>query len=86
MVAFSLASKPIRPISWESDRWTPSPSSAPRISAARCSNSPLTGEKTEEIATERSPRAAMSAATRFNSSGSRSEMGVPSYSCPPWHR
>jgi hypothetical protein len=85
IVAFSRSSRPIRPISWESEIGTPG-SSAARISAARSSNSMFTGEKTEETATERMPRARMSSAVRRSSSGSSSEMSRPSNSWPPWHR
>ncbi len=70
IVAFSRSSSPMRPISLESENATSGPSSAARISCARCSNSSLIGEKTEEIATERMPAAAMASAWRFSSSGS----------------
>ena len=86
IVAFSRSSRPTRPISCDSEIGTSGPSSSATISAARCSNSVLTGEKTELIATERTPCAAMSAQWRRSSSGSSAEMGLPSNSWPPCAR
>ena len=85
IVAFSRSSKPIRPISWDSEIAT-SGSCAAMISAARVSNSALTGEKTEVIATLRTPAAPMSSAALRSSLSSSSAMWRPSNSCPPWTR
>ena len=85
IVAFSRSSRPIRPISWERLIIVPGSSSA-TISAARCSSSLLTGEKTEEIATDRISRLPISAATRRSSSGSSGEISRPSNSWPPCAR
>ncbi len=86
IVAFSRSSRPTRPISCESDTGTSGPSTSASTSAARTSNSVLTGENTDEMATERTPFAAMSAAWRRSSSSSRGEIGRPSNSWPPWAR
>ena len=63
IVAFSRSSRPIRPISCESEI-AASGSSCAITAAASCSASALTGEKTDEIATVRIPFAAKSAAAR----------------------
>ncbi len=82
IVAFSRSSRPIRPISCESEIAAPGSSSA-ITAAASCSASALTGEKTDEIATVEMPFAAKSAAARRSSSGSTAEMRRPSNSWPP---
>ena len=85
IVAFSRSSRPIRPISWERLIIVPG-SSADTISAACCSSSLFTGEKTDETATDRMPRSPISAAKRCNSFGSSGEIWRPSNSCPPCPR
>ena len=82
IVAFSRSSRPIRPISCESEIAAPGSSSA-ITAAASCSASALTGEKTDEIATVEIPFAAKSAAARRSSSGSTAEIRRPSNSWPP---
>ena len=67
IAAFSRSRRPMRPISLESVIWAPGMASA-KSSPARFSKSPLTGEKTEVMAIERMPLAAMSLAIPFNSS------------------
>ncbi len=86
MVAFSRSSRPMRPISCESEMATSGPSSAASTAAASTSNSLFTGANTLEIATDRSPRRAMSAACRLSSSWSSGAMTRPSNSWPPCAR
>ena len=62
-VAFSRSSRPIRPISFDRLMEAPLMQSF-IIEAASCSNSELTGEKTEVIAKDRTPASPASSTMR----------------------
>ena len=67
IVAFSRSSRPMRPISCDSEMRSAGQLLGDHGAASR-SASAFTGEKTDEIATVRIPFAAKSAAARFSSS------------------